>query len=222
MIRALIFDFDGLILETEVAVLQAWQETYEAHGAQLSASHWIRSIGSTDLFDPYDYLAEQIGRPVDRAAIRTGYRARVFDLLAGISLLPGVLGYLEEAREREMKLAVASSSPRDWVEPHLDQHGLLPFFNCIRCSDDVKRTKPDPELFLSALAGLGVAASEAVVLEDSPNGIRAARAAGIRSVAVPGPLTRDMEFEGAALRLESLADLSLGELLARLLAVPAP
>ncbi len=114
-----------------------------------------------------------------------------------------------------MKLAVASSSPRDWVEGHLDTHGLRPFFNCIRCSDDVKRTKPDPELFLSALEGLGVAAAEALVLEDSPNGIRAARAAGIRSVAVPGPLTRDMVFEGADLRLDSLADLSLSELIAR-------
>lgn len=214
MIRALIFDFDGLMMETEVSVLQAWQETYADFGAELPRDFWLTTIGSSHLFDPCQYLAEQIGQAVDCEQLRADYRVRLNEMVADQPLLPGVLDYMEEAKTLGLCVAVASSSRRDWVEGHLHRHGLVPRFDCIRCADDVKRTKPDPELFLSVLEIFGLQPDEAIVLEDSPNGVAAARAAGIFCVAVPGPLTREMALEEADLRLNALDEMPLRELVA--------
>ena len=108
-----------------------------------------------------------------------------------------------------MLLAVASSSERDWVDTHLERSGMRRHFGVIRCADDVSRVKPDPDLYLVAIEVLGVASGEAVAFEDSPNGVRAARAAGLRVVAVPGPMTRDQDFSDAQLCLPSLAGYGL-------------
>lgn len=214
MIRAIIFDFDGLMMNTEEAVFEAMQELYAAHGGSLSADVWMRSIGSTDAFDAYHYLESQIGRAIDREEAREAFRARAAELLVGEPLLPGVQSYLDEARALGLHLAVASSSSRDWVEGYLTGHKIHDRFHCIRCADDVKRTKPDPELFATALERLGVEASEALVLEDSPNGVRAAAQLGIFTVAVPGPLTSAHPFDEADLRLDSLEAMPLRELVA--------
>ncbi len=214
MIRAIIFDFDGLMMETENGVYQSWQEIFAEHGGDLPLDTWVSSIGSTDAFDPYDYLSTQTGRAVDRDAIQLRFRQRADELVAGQDLLPGVSAYIEEAVEIGLLIAVASSSARQWVHGHLGRHGLVERFDCIRCSDDVRRTKPDPELFLSVLDRLQLAPAEAIVLEDSANGVRAAKAAGIFCVAIPGPLTSHLAFEDADLRLGSLAELPLRELIA--------
>jgi HAD superfamily hydrolase (TIGR01509 family) len=214
MIRALIFDFDGLMMETEVSVMEAWQETFAAHGGELPREFWLTTIGSSHLFDPCQRLAEQTGKAVDCETLRTEYRARLNAMVAEHPLLPGVLEYIQEAKALGLKVAVASSSRREWVEGHLHRHSLVPHFDCIRCADDVKRTKPDPELFLAALEAIGTKPEEAIVLEDSPNGVRAAKEAGVFCVAVPGPLTREMALSEADLRLGSLEEMSLRELVA--------
>jgi HAD superfamily hydrolase (TIGR01509 family) len=216
MIRALVFDFDGLILDTEYPDYQSWQEIYQAHGAHLPLSAWERSIGSMDLdlLDPYAYLEAQIGRPVDREEIRARRRSRLAELVAAQSVLPGVEDYLADARRLGLKLGLASSSSRAWVTGCLAQFGLNgATFDCIRCGDEVKRTKPDPELYCAALGALGVRGDQAVALEDSPNGVVAAKAAGLTCVAVPNGLTRRLPFDGADLRLNSLADVPLERLL---------
>ena len=107
----------------------------------------------------------------------------------------------------------ASSSSRNWVVGHLSQLGLLSYFDYIRCGDEVARKKPDPELYLAVLAALHIQAEQAIVLEDSPNGILAARRAGIFCVAVPNPLTSQLPLDHANLRLASLADMSLERLI---------
>ena len=216
MIRALVFDFDGLILDTEYPDYQSWQEIYQAHGAHLPLSAWERSVGSMDLdlLDPYAYLEAQIGRPVDREEIRARRRSRLAELVAAQSVLPGVEDYLADARRLGLKLGLASSSSRAWVTGCLAQFGLNgATFDCIRCGDEVKRTKPDPELYLAALDALGVRADQAVALEDSPNGVAAAKGAGLYCVAVPGVLTRRLPFDRADMRLNSLADMPLEKLL---------
>jgi HAD superfamily hydrolase (TIGR01509 family) len=216
MIRALVFDFDGLILDTEYPDYQSWQEIYQAHGAHLPLSAWERSIGSMDLdlLDPYAYLEAQIGRPVDREEIRARRRSRLAELVAAQSVLPGVEDYLADARRLGLKLGLASSSSRAWVTGCLAQFGLNgTTFDCIRCGDEVKRTKPDPELYLAALDALAVRADQAVALEDSPNGVAAAKGAGLYCVAVPSTLTRRLPFDRADMRLNSLADMSLEKLL---------
>jgi HAD superfamily hydrolase (TIGR01509 family) len=212
--RALIFDFDGLILDTEGPDFESWQETYRSYGAALSFAEWARWIGTMGDFDPYDYLEKQLGHPVDRAAVRGMRRARFAELMADKSILPGVRGYVDGARRLGLKLGIASSSSREWILRNLGLLGLEPFFDVIRCRDDVERTKPDPGVYLAALDALVVEPQQAIALEDSPNGILAAKRAGMYCVAVPNALTRQLSLDHADLQLESLAELPLEGLLA--------
>lgn len=216
MIRALIFDFDGLILDTEVPVFQSWQEVFEAYGSSLSLATWAPIIGGSGdapRFDPHEYLEAQLGRPVDREEVRLMQRRRFAELVDAEFPLPGVESYISDARRLGLRIGLASSSTREWVTGHLSKLGLLGHFECIACSDDVERTKPDPQLFHAVLRGLGVVAEQGIVLEDSPNGVLAAKRAGLYCVAVPNPLTRQLSLGGADLRLNSLADMPLEELL---------
>jgi HAD superfamily hydrolase (TIGR01509 family) len=131
------------------------------------------------------------------------------------SVLPGVMEYLHEAKRLHLKLAIASSSPHSWVDTHAKRLGVFEYFDHVICADDVRvgRTKPNPDLFLTALDRLKVRPSEAIVFEDSPNGVRAARSAGIFTVAVPNSVTSQLSIENANLVLTSLADLPLHQLL---------
>lgn len=113
----------------------------------------------------------------------------------------------------KLGLAVASSSPHSWVDTHLTRLGLLDRFDAIICVDDVGVAKPDPGLFLRALVSLGVTRDEVIVFEDSPNGVRAAKRAGIFCVAIPNPITSLLAFDRPDMRLNSLAEISLEELL---------
>ncbi|MBN1937329.1 MAG: HAD family hydrolase [Anaerolineae bacterium] len=213
MIRALIFDFDGLIVDTESADYQTWRALYDAHGVHLDMARWNSGIGSYDTFDPYDYLAEQLGQPVDREVIRAEHRALLDALMIDAVPLPGVLDWIAGAQRSGLRLGIASSSSHRWVEGFLAQLGLREPFQVICCNDDVERTKPDPALYRLALERLGVPPGHAVALEDSPNGVRAAKAAGLYCIAVPNPMTRGLDFDGHDLRLDSLADLSLDRFL---------
>jgi HAD superfamily hydrolase (TIGR01509 family) len=215
MIKALIFDFDGLILDTEGPEYQSWQEIYQAYGCSLFLPKWTEAIGSHDTFAPYDDLAQQLGRPIDRAAVRAKQRTRFNELMADQSILPGVERYILMARELGLKLGLASSSSRSWVTGYLAQLKLEAYFDSITCGDDVERTKPDPALYLDTLQALKVKAHEAIALEDSPNGVLAAKRAGIFCVAVPNAMTQQLSFGLADLQTSSLADLSLEELLVK-------
>jgi HAD superfamily hydrolase (TIGR01509 family) len=217
VIRALVFDFDGLILDTESAEFRCWQEIYEAHGGRLDLATWAACIGTApDAFDPEAHLARQIGRALDLAAVRARKAARLDALVAAETVRPGIVEYLDGARAHGLALGVASSSGRAWVTGHLARLGLRDRFDTIRCAEDVARVKPDPALYLRAVADLGVAPAAAVALEDSPNGVLAAKRAGLRCVAVPNPLTAALRLDAADLTVPSLAALPLESLLRRL------
>lgn len=216
MVGAIIFDFDGLILETEGPDYHSWRELYEAHDCCLPLARWADLIGTAEHgFDPYAELEAQLGRPIDRAAIRARRRARYAELVAAEEVLPGVLEWIKEARRLALRLGVASSSSRDWVSGHLHRLDLLPYFDALACREDVARTKPDPALYLRVLDALGVRAADAVAVEDSPNGAAAASAAGLFCVAVPNDLTRGLPLPGADLLLGSLEEMTLREVLDR-------
>jgi HAD superfamily hydrolase (TIGR01509 family) len=215
VIEALIFDFDGLILDTESPDFQVWQEIFRERGCQLPLSVWAGFIGSMDTFDPYAYLEQQLGREVNRETLRRDQRRRFGALLHSPAPLPGVTDYLEDGRRLGLRLAIASSSPRFWVSGFLDRLGLAGYFDSLSCGDEVSRTKPDPAVYRLALERLRVSAGRALALEDSPNGVQAARRAGIFCVVVPNPLTRQLALDGADLHLDSLADVSLEQLLHR-------
>ena len=132
-IQALIFDFDGLIIDTELPELQSWQEVYQAHGCLLPHAEWIQSIGTAAVFDPYETLSVQLGKPVDKDSVRRIRRARFAELMADQTLLPGVRTYIDDAVDRQLKLAVASSSPLAWVGSYLDKFEIRAFFDCVKC-----------------------------------------------------------------------------------------
>lgn len=217
MIKAAIFDFDGLIIDTEVPEYQSWQEIFQGYGCNLPVPVWSVCIGTSfSGFDPLEYLEDQLGRSVDRGRIQERQHERKMQLVEGQEVLPGVRDYLEEARGLGLGIGLASSSRLDWVEPHLSRLGLRDYFEVIKTRDDVERTKPHPALYRRALEDLGVAPGEAVALEDSPNGATAARRAGIFCVAVPNELTGQLAIEAADMELTSLAELPLTELIGRI------
>lgn len=213
-IGGLIFDFDGLILDTETPAFQSWQEIYQEHGCTFSLDAWAVALGTADRgFDPCAALEAQISRTLDHAALRARRQARKDVLMAELVLLPGVVDYIDTAKRLDLRLGVASSSPRSWVEHYLAGFGLLNFFECVSCVEDVPRAKPDPALYQRTLASLGLRPEEAIAFEDSPNGITAARAAGIFCVAVPNAITCRLPVEHADLHLASLAEIPLDALL---------
>ena len=214
-IRALVFDFDGLILETELPDYQSWREVYQEHGEDLSMAVWGDVIGrGPEYFDPYRELVAKLGHDLDREVVLNRRRVRHLEMIAELEILPGVRDAVAGAKSLGLRLGVASSSSRAWVTGHLARLGLTDF-ECVRSRDDVANAKPQPDLYLSVCACLGVAPAEAVALEDSANGIAAAKAAGLHCVAVPNRMTADLDLSAADLRLGSLTDLSFVDLLER-------
>ncbi|MEX2161838.1 MAG: HAD-IA family hydrolase [Anaerolineales bacterium] len=216
VIKALIFDFDGLILDTELPDYESWQQVYQHYGCELAVEAWGQIVGGTGAsdFDPHTHLEQLCGKALDREEIWVDRRKQYLDTINHQPVLPGVLAILDDAERRGLRLGVASSSPENWVRGHLARLGLYQRFDAIKTADDVKRTKPDPELYLAALEALAIQPSEGIVFEDSPNGVKAAKAAGLFCVAVPNKLTAQLRLEHADLQLKSLADLPLSKLLA--------
>jgi len=213
MPSALIFDFDGLLLDTEVPVYEAWRENYLAHGRDLPLETYAACVGSDfGGFDPKSHLESLLDEPVDWAHWDPLRERRALEGARRLDPMPGVVELLDEAAARGVPCAVASSSPRSWVEGHLDRLGLLPRFAATRCLDDVAAPKPAPDLFLAALEAVGIEPRDALVLEDSLNGLRAARSAGVACVVVPNRVTAHLSFEGAAAILPSLVETSLAGL----------
>lgn len=215
-LRALVFDFDGLILDTETPEFTAWQEVFAYHGASLVTADWAHVIGSVDHgWDPAREIERATGILVDSEEMRARWRARHAELLAKESVRPGVIGLIAAAKARGLGLAVASSSKHAWVQGHLERLGIFDSFDALATGDEVERTKPDPTLYTLAVTRLGVPAAAALALEDSPNGILSAHAAGLRCVVVPNDVSRHLDVSGADLVLDSLAELDLDALPAR-------
>ncbi|MEA2660647.1 MAG: hypothetical protein QOH08_219 [Chloroflexota bacterium] len=215
VIRALVFDFDGLILETEMPAYQAWVEIYREFGHELPKDLWLEYIGREgNWFDALAHLETLIGPREDRQAIQDRRDRRKMDLLAGVPESAGLRALLTEARSGGLRLAVCSSSTPKWVLGHLERLGLRSFFDHVQCRDHPElRAKPAPDLYLAACDGLGIDPGDAIAFEDSRNGMLAAQAAGMRCVVVPNELTVAMDLTGADHRFASLAEVSLQMLL---------
>ncbi|HEV2028681.1 MAG TPA: HAD family hydrolase [Candidatus Dormibacteraeota bacterium] len=216
LIRAIVFDFDGLILDTEEPVYRSWLEVYREHGEELPFERWVQIVGSTTIdFHPQHHLEERLGRSLTNEVLDRRIRRRT-ELILAQSVLPGVVQHMESAKAMGLKLGVASSSTRDWVQSHLERLGILDRFDCLRCRDDVANAKPEPDLYIAVIECLGVLASETIAIEDSPNGVLAAKRAGLRCVAIPNPITARLDLGQADLVLRSLADVTLADLLSKL------
>lgn len=213
MLRALIFDFDGLILDTETPLIDAYAEVHAAHGVAFDRTLFLRSVGHADYaFDPWHGFSPH----ADRAALEAERRARKDELLRRQPVLPGVVALLDAARAAGLRVGLASNSEHAWCEPHLARLGLRSRFEFLACREDAASPKPEPDLYRLVLRRFGLRGHEAVALEDSQTGILAAKRAHLFAVAVPNPSTAHHDFARADLQVTSLAEVTLELLAARL------
>lgn len=217
MIDAVIFDFDGLILDTETAHYETWREMYAEHNHILTREAWESSIGgTTGSFSAYTNLMELLDDGVDGEAIKALRRERYLARVHGQPILVGVEARIAEARDLGCQVGVASSSSCDWVHNHLKRLGLWDLFDRVACGDEVPLVKPDPAVYHLALERLGTTADAAIAFEDSPKGIEAAKRAGLFCIAIPNSMTRGLDLAKADLVVDSLEDVELKGLFQRL------
>ncbi len=206
---ALVFDFDGLILDTEWSAFSTAAEVWSEHGVELELAVWQEIVGTAEHAHWSEMLEGDLGRPIDREMVIPARQAQHHAEVEAMDLLPGAEDLIRAANVAGLRLAVASSSPVDWVGGHLERRGLIGYFDVVVCRDHVTMTKPDPELYTTAVESLGVASDHAVALEDSHHGTVAAKAAGLVCVAVPNRVTAGQDFAAASLVVDSLERLTI-------------
>lgn len=215
-VKGILFDFDGLILDTEEPEYSAWKEIYKSYGAELPLLTWTACLGTSDKdFDVVDYLSQQTGMKLDAQILHARQHKRSMEMILPKPPLPGVVNYLQTAQALNLRIGLASSSPRWWVVEHLSRLRLVSYFDCIVTQEDVEEVKPDPALYQRALKILKLQPEHAVAFEDSPNGVRAAKAAGIFCVAVPNNISKHLDLSHADLVISSMADYSLEDIFQR-------
>jgi HAD superfamily hydrolase (TIGR01509 family) len=212
MIRAFIFDFDGLVLDTETALISAYGDVHASRGVAFDRPLFARSVGHADYaFDPW----RAFGPAADREALDTERKAFHRVRSEELEILPGVVALIGDARAAGLKIGLASNSGHEHVDGHLARLGLLDQFDFVACREDVRTPKPEPDLYRLVLEKFGIRPREAVAFEDSHTGTLAARRAGIWVVAVPNSSTGHHDFANADLRVASLADCRAADLMAR-------
>jgi HAD superfamily hydrolase (TIGR01509 family) len=221
VIKAVLFDFDGVVVDTEVATYQSWRDVYAEHGVDLALADWLPVVGSGSStaregpFDAVAHLERLTGRTVDREDVIERRRRRKAELYAAAPLLPGVCERLEEATALGLRTAIVTRNRDDRVRAQCDNVGLEHLWDLVLCAnEDPTRDKAD--LYLHALDRLELRADEAVAIEDSPSGVEAAKRAGLACVAVPNEITRTASFANADLVLPSLSAMPLARILAHL------
>jgi HAD superfamily hydrolase (TIGR01509 family) len=212
MIRALVFDFDGLILDTETPLIDAYEAVHLAHNIAFDRALFIRNVGHAEYaFDPWHGFSPH----ADRAALEVERRARKDEMLLRQQILPGVVSLLDAAGTRDLRIGLASNSEHAWVEPHLERLGLRGRFEFLACREDAALPKPAADLYKLVLNRFGLRGHEAIAFEDSNTGCLAAKRANLHVVAVPNASTAHHDFTPADLVVPSLAEVDLASLLTR-------
>ncbi len=221
-IRALVFDFDGLIVDTETSSFESWREIFIEHGCELTYDVWVDCIGRPGgYFDAPAHLARLTGLSLDPKQLRARRDARFHEMNLGLPMRPGVEAYLLDARRLGLKIGIASSASGARVRRHLDHLGVLNHFHVLKCLEDTTAHKPDPTPYRAVVEALGVAPAEAIAFEDAPHGVASAKGAGLFCVAVPNRVTQRLDFSQADVRVDSLDSLPLEDLLSRFGLSPA-
>jgi len=211
VIAALVFDFDGLICDTETSAFETARDIYAEHGVELTVAMWQDRIGTSGR-PWYADLEAAIGPLPDVDAIVERRRIAHHERVRSETAMPGVHAFVASAAGAGMRLAVASSSSVGWVEEHLARLELLRHFDVLSCAGAGVVSKPAPDVYVAAVAELGVEPSVAVAFEDSPNGIAAAKAAGLRCIAVPNHLTGTLDLSAADAVVDSFERLTVDDL----------
>ena len=209
---AIVFDFDGLIVDTEGPGFISWREVYERFGAELDLNVWSHATGYVGGFDPALYLEALLGRKLDWSQIIPEREARNWELTLQAKTLPGIEALFEAARQHGLRIGVASNSGNGWVEEGLKRLGLRHFVDAVVTRDMVMNPKPAPDVYLKTAQTLGIDPNRAVALEDSEPGCRAAKLAGMKAVAIPNKFSERQDFKVADLVVKSAKDLDLKSL----------
>jgi HAD superfamily hydrolase (TIGR01509 family) len=209
--RGLVFDFDGLICDTETSSFETAREIYAEHGVELTLAQWQTRIGTHGRHWLAD-LEAVIGPLDDRDALSERRRLAHHERLLAEHALPGVADFTARALDAGVPLAVASSSSLQWVSDHLERLGLLDRFSAIATCENGVPAKPDPEVYRRAVTAIGVEPHDAVAFEDSPNGVAAAKAAGLFCIAVPNGMTTGLDLTAADSVIESFLELDVDHL----------
>ncbi len=219
MLSALIFDFDGLILDTETPEVEGWRETFVAYGVDFPEEYFLWAVGrgAEQITErPIDFFKRALPN-ADHAQIAQEAHQRRLSAIYAQPPRPGVQLLLEEATDAGIRMAVASSSRHDWVDTHLERLGLAAYFETTVCADDVPRAKPFPDLYQAAIRRIGLPSIHAVALEDSLNGATAADAAGLAVIHIPNPLTRIQQVPFAMARFDEFDHFGLADIQALLI-----
>jgi HAD superfamily hydrolase (TIGR01509 family) len=215
-IKALIFDFDGLLMDTETTLLESWRYEWRQHGLELDPEGFFADHGGDVSDDRYAALALAAGPGFDRAvshARRNAYRQGLHRTLEPAA---GIREWFDEAAGLGLRLAVASSSGEQWVRGNLARVGLADRLDVMACGNEVPAHKPDPAVYRLALHRLGVGHHEAIAFEDTPHGVAAAQAAGLACVAIPNPHLPAERFGSAELILDTAGGVTIAGLIGTL------
>ncbi|GAA5130381.1 HAD family phosphatase [Luteolibacter yonseiensis] len=206
---AVLFDFDGVLVDTEWAIYQAWLRTFRKHGHDLPLATYTRCIGSDfATWSPKTHLEELSGLAFDWHDLDARRQEEILRDLAGEGLMPGVTGLLDKLATQAIRRAVVSSSSHHWVDGWLEKLAFADRFESVVCRGDAPRIKPAPDLYLEGARRLGLPPAECLVIEDSLNGVKAAKAAGMTVWVVPNRVTAELDFASADRVFPTLAELA--------------
>ncbi|WP_251555467.1 HAD family hydrolase [Neobacillus muris] len=206
MIEAVIFDFDGTIIDTETIWYQAYKDVLrKQYGIELPLEVFAKVIGTTDEV-LFKFIEDQASTTINKQEIESLVHECFLEKKSELELRPGVRERLQEAKDLDLKLGIASSSSRAWVEGYLNQFDLWSYFSVVKTKEDVVRVKPDPSLYRKALQSLQVEPERALAIEDSVNGSIAAIEAGMKCWVVPNPVTSFLRFHEKVTRFDSFLD----------------
>jgi putative hydrolase of the HAD superfamily len=208
---AVLFDFDGVLVDTEWAIYQAWRRTFESHGHELPLDIYTRCIGSDfDTWSPKTHLESLSGRSFDWHQLDADRQVEIRADLEGAGPMPGVTAALARLDAAGVPCAVVSSSHHRWVDGWLERLGLADRFATVVCPGAAPRIKPAPDLWLEAIRRLDLDPARGLALEDSLNGVKSAKLAGLTVWAVPNRTTAGLDFSATADRVfASLEDCPL-------------
>ncbi len=206
--KAVIFDFDGVLVNTEVAIYNSWKRVYAAEGHEIPLETFNQCLGSGYTYwDPGKYLESLTGKTYDWPAINAARQAEIVRDLENEGLIPGVEDFIKKLHSAGVPMAIGSSSSHKWVDDWLKREKIMQYFNTVVCRDDCKAVKPAPDIFLKAAVNLGIAPADCVVLEDSHNGTIAAVNAGMNVISVPNRITAFADFSMATCRITAIREL---------------
>jgi len=214
LIDAIVFDFDGVIIDTEKARYDAWQAVFSIYNQQLPLVEWVKNLGRASyVADPYVILEKLSGLILPENEIRALAKKFELEFVADLEPLPGIVKLLKKAKTLNIPCAIASSSTRHWVSGHIKRMNLDTYFQTLVCREDTKTHKPLPEPYLTAVSRMNCEPSDCIAIEDAPLGIQSATSAGLRCVAVGCSLTRQLDLSKATWLYESLEEFDLKKLL---------